>query len=213
MNLKKEYVLLALDPSYSCTGWSVLKVKEDGNCNIDDKNVTIVDYGIIPTNLSDIGKSLMYIEKVITEIIETYKPDYATSEQMFGGSNRQTAMRLAQVHGVLLLILAKYHLPISYFAVMTAKSIVLGGIKTKHEDGTKKTGEEMKIEIKDAIFNIFGKSSFNKDYTLDVTDAISMGVTFIKLKGEPPKKEKKKRKKAVTKKETNKKETIEKVKK
>lgn len=190
MDLKKEYVLLSIDPSYKCTGWSIIKVKEE-NGNLDNKNVELLDYGIIPTNLSDIGKSLMYIEKVITDIVKQYKPDYVTSEQMFGGSNRQTAMRLAQVHGVLLLICAKFGLSITYFSVMTAKSIVCGGIKTKKEDGTKKTGDEMKQEIADIIFNIFGKSSFNKEWTYDVTDAISIGVTFIKLNGEPPSKKKK----------------------
>lgn len=190
MKLKDEYTLLCIDPSYKCTGWSILKVSLDGVQNLDDKHVELIDYGIIPTNLSDVGKSLMYIEKVVTDVINEHKPDYVVSEQMFGGSNRQTAMRLANVHGVLQLICAKNFLSIVYFSVMTAKSIVTGGIKTKKEDGTKKTGDEMKQEIADIVMSIFGKNSFTKDYTLDVTDAISMGITFIRLNGEPPTKKK-----------------------
>lgn len=195
MTLKDDYILLTLDPSYKCTGWSIIKVKEDECGNLNNKHVELLDYGIIPTNLSDIGKSLMYIEKVVTDIINKYNPDYVTSEQMFGGSNRQTAMRLAQVHGVLLLICAKFGLPITYFSVMTAKSVVTGGIKTKKDDGTKKTGDEMKLEIADIIFNIFDKSTFTKEWTYDVTDAISIGITFIKLEGQPPSKKKKTAKK------------------
>lgn len=201
MTLKEDYILLSIDPSYKCTGWSVIKVKHDEQGNLANKNVELLDYGIIPTNLSDIGKSLMYIEKVITDIITQYKPDYITSEQMFGGNNRQTSMRLGNVHGVLLLICAKFGLPITYFSVMTAKSVVCGGIKTKKEDGTKKTGDEMKQEIADVIFGIFDKSSFTKEWTYDVTDAISIGITFIKLEGQPPSK----KKKTVKKKANNKK--------
>lgn len=199
--LKDEYVLLCIDPSYKCTGWSILQVSNKGNLNLDDKNVQLIDYGIIPTNLSDVGKSLMYIEKVIVDVVKKYKPDYVVSEQMFGGSNRQTAMRLANVHGVLQLICAKNFLDIVYFSVMTAKSVVSGGIKTKKADGTKKTGDEMKQEIADIVINILGKSSFKNEYTLDVTDAISMGITFIKLNGEPPSKKKTVKKRKTTKSE------------
>lgn len=203
MILKDNYILLAIDPSYKQTGWAVLEVTDKEPFNFENKNVRLIDYGIIPTNLADIGKSLMYIEKVITDIVKQYKPDYASSEQMFMGSNRVTGMRLANVHGVLQLILAKVFVPISYFAVMTAKSAVLGGIKSKNADGTKKTGDQMKQEIADKIFLIFGKSVFTKEYTLDVTDAISMGLTFIKLEGEPPKKVKKVKKKTVPKSNNN----------
>ena len=99
-----------------------------------------------------------------------------------------------------MLFRSKFGLPITYFSVMTAKSVVCGGIKTKKEDGTKKTGDEMKQEIADVIFDIFDKSSFIKEWTYDVTDAISIGITFIKLEGQPPSKKKKTIKKKSTKK-------------
>lgn len=190
--IKEEYTLLAIDPSYKCTGWSILKVTKTENPNYDDKTVQIIDYGIIPTSLADIGKSLMYIEKVFMDLIGTYKPDYVVSEQMFGGSNRQTAMRLANVHGVLQLICAKHYLNIVYYSVMTAKSTVTGGMKLKKEDGTRKTGDEMKQEVADAVIGIFGKNSFKKEYNLDITDSISIGLTFIKRNGEDVKNVKKK---------------------
>lgn len=195
MILKNNYTILTIDPSYKQTGWAIITVSDVPPYNFENKHLEIIDYGVIPTSLADIGKSLMYIEKVISTVIIKHKPDYATSEQMFMGNNRLTGMRLAQVHGVLQLICAKASIQLTYFAVMTAKSAVLGGIKTKKQDGTKKTGDEMKQEVADKIIEIFGLQSFKKDYTSDVTDAISMGVTFVKLDGEPPVKAKKSKKK------------------
>lgn len=193
MNLKEEYILLSIDPSLKCTGWSILKISNNGNFNLDDKNVELVDYGIIPTHSLKHGHALMYFEKVITNIITQYSPDYVCVESPFAGKNRDTIQKLAHVHGVLQLTCAKNNLDIVYFSVMTAKSVVSGGMKTKKDDGTKKTGDEMKQEIADIVINTLGKNSFKNEYTLDVTDAISIGFTFIKLNGEPPSKKKKKK--------------------
>lgn len=181
MNLKDNYTLLCIDASSASTGFAIVTNK-----------YTLVDYGTIPNKRLDTPERLLKIESKITELIEKYKPDYVCCEQMFVGSNRQTGMVLGNVHGVILLTCAKYNLPVTYFSVMTAKSTVMGGIKTKKSDGTKKTGDEMKEEVKNEILNIFNISSLPGN---DISDAVSIGVTFIRLEGEPPKKIKKKKKK------------------
>lgn len=194
MLLKKEYTLICIDPSLKCTGWGVIKVTENESHDFEKLNLQLLDYGHIDTNGLKHGQSLIKIEKILASTILQYKPDYVASEQMFAGANRVTAMRLANMHGVMQLICAKAGLDVVYFSVMTAKSIVLGGIKTKHDDGTKKDGGEMKQEVADAVLKVFNGCEFVKNYTLDETDAISMGITFIKLDGEPPKKVKKPKK-------------------
>ena len=65
---------------------------------------------------------------------------------------------------------------------MSAKSIVTGGMKLKKEDGSRKTGDEMKAEVASAIFNIFKDTDF-KNITDDITDAISMIVTYKRMDG------------------------------
>ena len=57
-------------------------------------------------------------------------------------------------------------------------------MKLKNADGTRKTGEEMKREVMNAVLDIFGKQTFYKDYTDDVTDAISAGVTYVRHDGQ-----------------------------
>jgi Holliday junction resolvasome RuvABC endonuclease subunit len=199
MILKKEYTLLMIDPSLKCTGWGVIKVVENEFHDFEKLSLQLLDYGIIDTHGLEHGKSLIKIEKTLIDIVSKYKPDYVSAEQMFAGANRITAMRLANMHGVMQLVCAKAGLNVVYFSVMTAKSTILNGIKTKKQDGTKKSGDEMKQEVSDAVIAIFGEKAFFKEYNLDVTDAISIGITFIKSDGEPPKKVKKSPKKAIDK--------------
>ncbi|MNC20886.1 Holliday junction resolvase [compost metagenome] len=191
--------ILSLDPSLNCTGWSVIDYKEE--------KYTLVDYGFIQVSHFDAETEedlkLMHIDKVMTKIFDTYKPEVVIAESPFYSRNPKTLTRLSHVHGTLLLLSAKNGLRMKYYAPLTIKSVVLGGIKTKDEDGKKKTGTEMKKEVEAAVFKIFPRHLFLKEYTNDVTDAISVALTYIakdgkgtvgsKDKVEKPKKEKKKK--------------------
>ena len=82
---------------------------------------------------------------------------------------------------------------------MTAKSQTLGGIHTKKSDGTKKTGAEMKDEVADRIFEVFGRVNFSKQFTSDVTDAASIAYTYYLTGGVNPTVAKKEAEKAAKK--------------
>lgn len=187
MSLPNKYRVIGVDISKTSTGWSVVEV--------DDGKLKLVDYGFIPTKSLTRGEALIAIEKKIDTVIRTYKPQFAAIEQMFVGNNPGTGMTLAQAHGVVLLVCAKHNIPVTYYAVMTMKSTVLGGIKIKKEDGTKKTGSEMKEEVAKKIVEIFGVDSFVKEFNNDVTDSISAAYTFILMDGKEIEKKKKTRKK------------------
>lgn len=187
MTLPLVYRVFGVDISKSSTGWSIVDVD---NTHGDNK-LKLVDYGFIPTKaMKTHGETLIAIEKKLTLIVEKYKPDYASIEQMFVGKNANTGMVLARVHGVALLVLAKNNIPYNYYSVMTLKSKVLNGIKTKKEDGTKKTGDEMKEEVSKKIIEIFGANSFTKELNNDVTDSISACYTFVLMEGKEIEKKK-----------------------
>lgn len=172
MELPNKYRLLGLDNSRYCTGWCVI--------DVENTNMKLIDYGFLNTkSIKDEGDTLVFIEKSLNNIIKQYNPNYIAAEQMFVGKNSETAMVLSHIHGVMLLTAKKLNISVQYYAVMTMKSCVLGGIKTKKEDGTKKTGDEMKKEVADKIIEIFGINNFIKPFTNDVTDAISAAVTFV----------------------------------
>lgn len=193
--LPMKYRVLGLDLSLKCAGWSIVDVNGD--------KLKLVDYGYIDTSgFEGHGKALIYIEKVLQKVMNQYSPNYTAIEQMFVSSNRDTAMKLSQVHGIALLLCAKQDIPVTYYAVMTAKSVSLDGtLKLVKEDKTRKTGEELKEEVKRKMIEVFGINSFMKEFNNDVTDAISMAYTFYKMGGttpEKPPKKKKARKKKTT---------------
>lgn len=201
MELKKDFIILGADNSLRCTGWSVVKVT-----NYKEKNqkLELLDYGYIDTNQITFEQAIVLIEKIFTNVVKQYKPDYISAEAPFSGKNAQTLITLSNIHGAMLLVAAKAKVPVTYYSVMTMKSQVVGKMKTKKDDGTKKTGKEMKQEVADKVIEIFGRQSFIKDYTDDVTDSISAIITFLNMEGETPKTLKATQKK-ITKKTTNKK--------
>ena len=151
---------------------------------IDDNQYQLIDYGVIERNGMDMGETLLQFEERLQHIIAQYHPHGISAEAPFVGSNKQVVQKLSMFHGIMQLIAKKMHLPVAYYAVMTLKSKVLGGIKTKNEDGSKKTGTQMKKEVANKIFDILGKENFIKEFNDDVTDSISACITYCIMKGE-----------------------------
>lgn len=81
------------------------------------------------------------------------------------------------------LVAAKNNINIIYYPILTMKSTTLKGLKLKKEDGTRKTGNEIKQEVKETIIKLFNNTQFT-NITDDVTDAISAVITYVRLKGE-----------------------------
>ena len=117
-------------------------------------------------------------------MVKQYKPEHIAAEQMFHGKNSQTGIVLAGIHAIMKLVAAKGNIDVTYYSIMTMKSTALNGMKLKKADGTRKTGEEMKREVMDAVLDIFSKQTFYKDYTDDVSDAISAGITYVRHDGQ-----------------------------
>ena len=186
---------LGLDISRYSTGWCIIdtliinevSTNNDiiNNKNEYRENMKIIDYGYIDSSkIKEEGKTLIFLEEKITNIIEQYLPNIIIIEQQYVGKNAQTGLVLAGIHAIVKLIAAKKDINIIYYPILTMKSITLNGIKLKKSDGTRKTGKEIKLEVKDTIFKLFDNVQF-KNITDDVTDAISAVITYVRLKGKP----------------------------
>jgi crossover junction endodeoxyribonuclease RuvC len=165
-------LIMGIDPSLNCCGWFIFNTKD----------IKLVDYGYIP-NTGDENEKLIRIYNTLSRVLDNYKVEGVGIEEEFFSRNVDTLRKLSHVHGGIILLLSQYNIPFTYYSVLTAKSVVLDGIKTKKADGTKKTGAEMKKEVADKVFEIFGRQNFIKDFTNDVTDAASIAVTYLKLNG------------------------------
>ena len=178
-------IILGLDISLHCTGWAVVDID---TLSTDITNVTLklLDYGYIDTHKLTESKALLKISTTLRSVMDTYKLDSIASEAPFIGKNAKTIQQLAKVHGVAALIAAEHDVNIVNYSVMTMKSTTLGKMKLKKSDGTRKTGKELKNEVANKVIDIVGREALSgKDYTDDVTDAISAIITFIVHLGLP----------------------------
>jgi len=188
--------ILGLDPSLNRLGWCIVDYDDE------TEKHELIDYGYIDAKKfqeEDEDMKLQKIYKTISSVIVSYNPQVVIAESPFYSRNANTLTKLAHVHGVLLLISVEHRRRMKYYSPLTIKSVVLGGIKTKDEDGKKKSGDDLKKEVEEAVYKVFPKNIFHKPYTNDVTDAISVAMTYIIKNGEGTlgsnKEEKKKAKK------------------
>ena len=175
---------MGLDNSRYCTGWCIIDIDTEAKNKKYREGMYIIDYGYIDTSkIKQEGETLIYIEDKLANLMDEYEPDVISAEQQFIGKNSQTGIVLAGIHAIMKLCAAKRKIPITYYAIMTMKSKTVGGIKLNKEDGTRKTGDELKQEVAQTIFNIFDNVQFN-NITDDVTDAISAVITYVRMDGQ-----------------------------
>ena len=142
----------------------------------DEQQLQLVDYWNIERGKMTIEEMLLHFFNEFGKLLDEYKPTIIAAEAPFAGLNKKTYEKLCYGHGVMLLMAQQRDLKVVYYPVMTIKSKILGGIKVKKADGTKKTGMDMKMEVQHKVFEIFGKDCFKKPFTDDTTDAISVAV-------------------------------------
>ena len=117
--MKKDKIILGIDPGYGLTGYGVIKVS--GN------KYKTLDYGVIKTLVGEEFKDrLKYLHQDLEKIIKKYKPDLAAVEELFFFKNVKTAIKVGQARGVILLGLCLAGIPIVEFTPLQVKQAVSG---------------------------------------------------------------------------------------
>ncbi|MDD7313807.1 MAG: crossover junction endodeoxyribonuclease RuvC [bacterium] len=111
--------ILGLDPSLSSTGWGVIEA--------ENNRLRYVADGFIPTDAkTPIAERLVQIHKALNEVIELYKPDEASIEQVFMNSNAVSTIKLGMARGVVIMAPALYHIPVTEYEPNQIKKAVVG---------------------------------------------------------------------------------------
>jgi crossover junction endodeoxyribonuclease RuvC len=124
----KPSVILGLDPGTHRLGYAVLKAQSP-------LKFQLIDYGTkeVPPKTHTL-ESLVYIRKVIQELIDKYKPELVSVEELFFNKNLKTAAKVYQARGVILLTLAERNLRlIEPTATQIKKGIAGNGRATKQQ--------------------------------------------------------------------------------
>ena len=111
--------ILGIDPGMAIVGYAMI--------GVENNNINLLTSGSIQTNkkLSDSAR-LLEIFNDLSQIIEIYKPDCASVEQLFFFKNQKTIIPVAEARGVILTVLEKYKIPTYSYTPMEVKQVLTG---------------------------------------------------------------------------------------
>ena len=111
--------ILGIDPGYGRIGYGILD--KVGN------KFKMIKYGVIYTDKSlPLTKRLNQIYDEIINLIEEFKPDESSVEELFFFRNVTTAIQVGEARGVILLALERNKVPIFEYTPYQIKQAVTG---------------------------------------------------------------------------------------
>ena len=111
--------VLGIDPGYAIVGWGVV--------DYQTPRFTAVDYGAVTTPAGmEFGQRLQGVYGGVSRILEIYKPDAISLEQLFYQHNQTTVIGVAEARGVILLAAAQCGVPVFEYTPMQVKQAVTG---------------------------------------------------------------------------------------
>lgn len=111
--------ILGIDPGYAILGWGVLDMK--GN------HFSVVDYGAVTTDAKmEMPLRLQHLYTELCAIIEEYKPEAASIEELFFNSNAKTAIMVGQARGVAVLACINGGLEVNEYTPLQIKQALVG---------------------------------------------------------------------------------------
>lgn len=111
--------ILGIDPGFAITGYSIIDYKGNKFKLIDSGAVTTKAGLSFPIRLTKIYDDL-------TMIINQYKPDAISVEELFFNNNAKTAINVAQARGVVLIAGCKNNIPTFEYTPLQIKQAVTG---------------------------------------------------------------------------------------
>lgn len=113
--------ILGIDPGMAIVGYGLIDISDN------DESIALLASGSIQTdkNLCD-SKRLLEIYNDLSKIIELYKPDCASVEELFYFKNQKTVIPVAEARGVILTVLEKYNIPTFCYTPMEVKQVLTG---------------------------------------------------------------------------------------
>lgn len=113
-------IILGIDPGIAIVGWGVLSY--DGINKFKP-----LAYGSITTKAGlSVEERLYQVYTALSEIIEEYKPDCMSIEELFWNTNQKTGIVVAEARGCILLCARQHGLPIFEYTPLQVKQAIVG---------------------------------------------------------------------------------------
>ena len=147
--------ILGIDPGLIRTGYGLIEVQND--------KYTILDFGVIsPNTKQSLSNRLSTIYNDLSIIINRFKPNILSIEEVFFGKNVKSALLLGHARGVSMLCAANNKIPVFEYSAKKIKQSVVGN------------GNAHKSQIKYMIMQQFNISKL--DCPEDASDALAIAL-------------------------------------
>ena len=151
-------IIIGIDPGLVNTGYGIISIQRN--------NPSIIDFGIIKPNSREvISKRLFTIFSDVSELIELYKPDVFSIEEVFYSKNFKSALMLGHARGAAILAAAKYNLPVFEYSAKKVKQSITGN------------GNADKTQLQYMIKQIFKLKQIPSP--LDASDALGIALCHL----------------------------------
>ena len=112
-------IILGIDPGSRTTGYGIV--------DLQSQNITYIDSGCIKTGTGTAFiQRLMLIYQAIEEIITSYQPEHLAIEEVFLARNPQSALKLGQARGAVIVACIKQNISVYEYAARRIKQAVVG---------------------------------------------------------------------------------------
>lgn len=182
-------IILAIDPGYDRMGWAI------GQKGVGDKGrgrVELIEYGYLQTDKQDSHEArYLKIFQYVEQLIKEYKPTELALETLFFSRNQTTAMKVAEIRGIIIIACLKENMTIHQYNPGSVKLTVTGHGKADKKAIEKMVRMEFKLideKIMDdaldaiAILLTHVSQSANTD-TTKTTNKLQAAIAKAKLKG------------------------------
>lgn len=147
--------ILGIDPGYGITGYSIVDY-------IGNKFKLVTSGAVLTDSKMSFPLRLLKIYDELTMIINEYKPDAMSVEELFFNQNTKTAIMVAEARGVILIVGCKNDIPTYEYTPLQIKQAVVG------------YGRADKIQVQRMIKSILNVSNLPK--LDDTTDSIAAAI-------------------------------------
>jgi crossover junction endodeoxyribonuclease RuvC len=150
--------VLAIDPGYDRLGLAILE-KNDGEDSVCYSNCFQTD------KVRPFEERLHAVGKEVSHIIEKYEPNVLAIETLFFNTNQKTAMRVAEVRGMIIYQALMSNMNIFEYTPLQVKVAVTG-----HGQSSKK----QVITMVERLISVGENAKHDDEY-----DAIAVGLTHL----------------------------------
>ncbi len=147
--------IVGIDCGTERTGFGVI--------DTDGRSHQLISAGVIRTRTVDpLERRLHFIAQELRGVLENFAPEAVAVEEVFYAVNAKSALKLAHVRGVALLLAAEAGLPVSEYSALEVKMSVVG------------YGRAEKQQVQMMVHSLLGNGQQFESY--DASDALAVAI-------------------------------------